>query len=160
MSRSRYPGPALTVDAVWISDGRILLVRRGKPPFQGRWALPGGFVEVSETVEQAVIRELAEETGLRPAGFKLLGVYSRPGRDPRGPTVSVAFQMRGKPSPPTGGSDAKEARWVPLTQAHSLAFDHDEIVADAVQANRLRGTHRAPKGSRARSGYFSRAYRL
>jgi 8-oxo-dGTP diphosphatase len=130
----RFQGPALTVDAVWVADGRILLVRRGRPPFRGRWALPGGFVEVGETVENAVVRELWEETGVRPTGLALLGVYSRPGRDPRGPTVTVAFRMRGKPRIPTGGSDAREARWIPLAQARSLAFDHDEIVADALRA--------------------------
>jgi 8-oxo-dGTP diphosphatase len=135
----RFQSPALTVDAVWVAGGGILLVRRGRPPFRGRWALPGGFVEVGETVEQAVVRELWEETGLRPTGLQLLGVYSRPGRDPRGPTVSVAFRMRGKPRRPTGGSDAREARWIPLPQARSLAFDHDEIVADARRAHLGKG---------------------
>jgi 8-oxo-dGTP diphosphatase len=134
--RRRYPGPALAVDAVWVAEGRILLVRRGRPPFRGRWALPGGFVELGETVEQAALRELEEETGLRPVGLRLLGVYSRPDRDPRGPTVSVAFRMRGKPRTPTGGSDAREARWIPIARARGLAFDHDEIVADAVGAAR------------------------
>jgi 8-oxo-dGTP diphosphatase len=136
MPRRRYPGPALTVDAVWISSGLLLLVRRGHPPFRGQWALPGGFVEIGETVEQAVVRELFEETGLKARGLQLLGVYSRPGRDPRGPTVSVAFRMRGRPARATGGSDAAEARWLPLAQAHGLAFDHDEIVADARRAMR------------------------
>lgn len=95
-------------------------------------------MEVGETVEQAVVRELEEETGLRPARFRLLGVYSRPGRDPRGPTVTVAFRMRGKVVKPTGGSDAREARWVALSKAHSLAFDHDEIIADALTMSRRR----------------------
>lgn len=139
MPSHRHAGPVLTVDAVWVAGSRILLVRRGRPPFRGRWALPGGFVEVGETVEQAVVRELREETGLRPAGLRLLGVYSRPGRDPRGPTVTVAFRMRGKALPPTGGSDAREARWLPLAQARSLAFDHDEIVSDALRASRRKG---------------------
>jgi 8-oxo-dGTP diphosphatase len=140
MMRRRYPGPALTVDAVWVSRGRILLVRRGRPPFRGHWALPGGFVEVGETVEEAAVRELVEETGVKPSGLKLFGVYSRPGRDPRGPTVTVVFQMRGRPGRPTGGSDAREAQWVPLAEAHSLAFDHDQIVADALtQARRRTG---------------------
>jgi 8-oxo-dGTP diphosphatase len=94
-------------------------------------------------VEQAVVRELYEETGLKAAGLRLLGVYSRPGRDPRGPTVSVAFRMRGKPAPATGGSDARDARWLPLPQAHRLAFDHDEIVADA-----RRRKHRWNEGTR------------
>ena len=132
----RYPGPSLTVDAAWVSAGSVLLIRRRHPPFEGRWALPGGFVEPKETVEEAVIRELKEETGLKPTSFELLGVYSKVGRDPRGPTVTVAFWMRGKPKQPTGGSDAAEARWIPLSEAHGLAFDHDEIVADAERAAR------------------------
>ena len=89
-------------------------------------------MEVGETVEEAALRELFEETGLRPAGLRLLGVYSRPGRDPRGPTVSVAFRMRGKPSPPRGASDAADARWLPVLRARGLAFDHDEIVAETL----------------------------
>jgi 8-oxo-dGTP diphosphatase len=136
MVRRRYQGPALTVDAVWVARGKVLLVRRGRPPFQGRWAFPGGFVETNETVEEAVVRELKEETGLRPAAIQLLGVYSRVGRDPRGPTASVAFRMRGRPSSPTGGSDAQEAQWIPLTEARGLAFDHNEILSDALQAGR------------------------
>jgi 8-oxo-dGTP diphosphatase len=139
MVRRRYPGPSLTVDAVWIAGGRILLVRRRYPPFRGRWALPGGFVELNETVEQAVTRELEEETGLHASAVTLLGVYSRPGRDPRGPTVTIAFKVRGTPAPPSGGSDAREARWLPLSRARSLAFDHDQIVADAVRRSRGRG---------------------
>lgn len=141
----RTGGPALTVDAVWIAGGRILLVRRGRRPFRGRWALPGGFVEVGETVEQAATRELREETGLRPREVKLLGVYSRPGRDPRGPTVSVAFRMRGTPRSPKGASDAADAEWVPLAQAHGLAFDHDEIVRDALRARQRKGSRIRPE---------------
>jgi 8-oxo-dGTP diphosphatase len=74
MSPRTYDGPVLTVDAVWMAGGGILLVRRGRPPFRGHWALPGGFVEVGETVEEAVVRELQEETGLRPIALQLLGV--------------------------------------------------------------------------------------
>lgn len=142
MARRRYLGPSLTVDAVWIVGNRILLVRRARPPFRGRWALPGGFVEVGETVEQAVVRELREETGLPAEGLRLLGVYSRPGRDPRGPTVTVAFRIRGKAAKPTGGSDAREARWLPLARARALAFDHDEIVGDALRAGKPRARGR------------------
>jgi 8-oxo-dGTP diphosphatase len=130
MPRRRFRNPLLTVDALWIAGGRVLLVRRGREPFKGRWALPGGFVEVGESVEEAVLRELSEETGLAPREYRLQGVYSRPGRDPRRPTVSVVFRVRGKPSFPTGGSDAREARWLPLAEARGLAFDHDEIVRD------------------------------
>jgi len=128
----RYPpGPALTVDAVWIAGGRVLLVRRGAPPFRGRWALPGGFVDACETVEAAVVRELKEETGLVARPIAVLGVYSGPGRDPRRPTATVAFRMRGRVASPRGSDDAADAAWVPLAAARGLAFDHDRIVRDA-----------------------------
>ena len=132
---ARYPkGPKLTVDAVWFDQGRLLLVRRGRPPFRGSWALPGGFVEPGETVEEAVVRELREETGLRAKVDGLVGVYSRPGRDPRGPTVTLAYRMRGRAGTPTGADDAAEAAWIPLNSLGPLAFDHAEIVADAARA--------------------------
>lgn len=138
----RYLSPALSVDAVWIRSDKVLLVRRAHPPFQGRWALPGGFVELRETVEEAVVRELKEETGLaaRPAG--VVGVYSGPDRDPRKPTATVAFLMKGRPGRPRGQDDAADARWVAISEARALAFDHDRIVADAVRLyrkNRTRG---------------------
>jgi 8-oxo-dGTP diphosphatase len=126
-----YQNPALTTDAVWIHRGRILLVRRGKPPFRGMWALPGGFVELRETVEAAVVRELKEETGLVARPWKLVGVYSGPERDPRKPSTSVAFLMRGRPGKPKGGDDAASAEWVLLSAARPLAFDHARIVRDA-----------------------------
>lgn len=127
----RPRGPALTVDAVWIDRGRVLLVRRGRPPFAGRWALPGGFVEPGESVESAVVRELKEETGLTARIRGLVGVYSAPGRDPRGPTASVVFRVGGRATEPRGGDDAREARWVPLDGAVRLAFDHDQVLRDA-----------------------------
>lgn len=142
----KYRNPALTVDAVWIRNGRILLVRRGRPPFLGRWALPGGFVEYRETVEAAVTRELGEETGLHARPVRLVGVYSGPDRDPRGPTTSVAFRMSGKGGKPHGADDAAGAEWVPLELARDLAFDHDRIVHDA------RVQDRAARRARARTG--------
>ncbi|HEV8050573.1 MAG TPA: NUDIX hydrolase [Thermoplasmata archaeon] len=140
------PGPKLTVDAFWSSGGRVLLVRRGRAPFRGWWALPGGFVEATESVERAVARELREETGLtaRPTG--IVGVYSAPGRDPRGPTVSVVFRMRGRVGDPTGGDDAAEAKWWSLAGLPRLAFDHAEIVRDG--AARLK-SKRSPGRRRA-----------
>jgi 8-oxo-dGTP diphosphatase len=134
---ARIPrGPALTVDAVWIRRGQILLVRRGRPPFRGRWALPGGFVEPRERVEEAVLRELEEETGLRGRILRLVGVYSGPDRDPRRPTASVVFLVTGSGGSPRAGDDAGDAAWVPVNAARGLAFDHDRIVADALRARR------------------------
>jgi 8-oxo-dGTP diphosphatase len=143
--RPRPNSPGLTVDAVWVVHDRVLLVRRGRPPFRGRWALPGGFVEGFETVEAAVSRELLEETGLSAAPVRLVGVYSGPGRDPRGPTVSLAYWMRGRPGAPTGGDDAAEARWVPLTPKPRLAFDHDRILAEALRGRRSGSVPRSPR---------------
>ena len=137
----RYLGPALTVDAVWIRAGRVLLVRRGRPPFKGLWAFPGGFVELRETVERAVVRELREETGLGARPAAIIGVYSGPDRDPRKPTTSVAFWMSGRGGHPHGHDDAAEAAWIPLARAHPLAFDHERILRDAVRFYRR---HRNP----------------
>ena len=139
----RYFGPALATDAVWLRRGRVLLVRRGRWPFQGWWALPGGFVELRETVEHAVLRELREETGLRGTIDGLVGVYSGPHRDPRKPITSVVFLIRGRGGPPKGGDDAAEARWTPFAQVPSLAFDHRVILDDALALHRRRGRHRS-----------------
>ncbi len=142
----RYPrGPALTVDAVWLDRGRVLLVRRGRPPFRGRWAFPGGFVAPQETVEQAVARELLEETGLRARPVRLVGVYSGPDRDPRQPTATVAFLMRGRVATPSAGDDAALAAWLPLRDARRLAFDHGRILRDAL-GRRRRAPRRRPRG--------------
>jgi len=141
----RFSGPALTVDAVWFRRGRVLLVRRGRPPFQGSWALPGGFVEAGETVETAVVRELREETGLTGRAGPLIGIYSEPGRDPRGHTVSVVFRIRGPGGKPHGGDDAAHAEWVPIHALPPLAFDHARILRDAIAQTR-RG--RSQAGSR------------
>ena len=125
--------PPLTTDcAIFNEEGAVLLIRRKHPPFAGSYALPGGFVEIGETVEAACIREVREETGLAIGEPKLVGVYSRPGRDPRGHTVSVAFAVRlTKAVEPEAGSDAASASWVTDWRSITLAFDHAEIVADA-----------------------------
>ncbi len=133
-----YPRPMVTVDAAVFSrmDGRwcLLLIQRGNPPFQGQWALPGGFVDMDETLETAVVRELREETGVDGIELEQLAAYGDPGRDPRGRTISVVFAgvvdaeraMEAK-----GGDDAAYAAWHPITDLPELAFDHDRIVADA-----------------------------
>jgi 8-oxo-dGTP diphosphatase len=127
----KYLSPALAADAVWIRAGKVLLVRRGHPPFKGMYALPGGFVELREKVDEAVSRELREETGLVAKPWKIVGVYSGPDRDPRKPTTSVAYLMRGRGGIPRGGDDAETAEWVPLSRTGPLAFDHAQILRDA-----------------------------
>jgi len=119
---------------------QLLLIKRGKDPFKGQDALPGGFLRADENVEQAAGRELQEETQLNATGLHLevAGVYSAPDRDPRGRIVSVAFLALAPDLPvPTGGSDAQAARWEPVESAiGKLAFDHDRIATDAVERAR------------------------
>lgn len=131
-ARTKPETPRLTVDAVAVRDGKVLLVRRGRPPFSKAWALPGGFVERGETTEAAVVRELEEETGVSGVVRRLVGVYSEPGRDPRGPTVSVAYLVDAGLEAPVGGDDAAAAAYHELAALPALAFDHGRIVADAV----------------------------
>lgn len=134
-----YPRPALTVDAVVFrkKPGRleVLLIRRKHSPFKGMWALPGGFIDMEETVEDAVVRELEEETHLRVEGLQQLYTFSAPDRDPRGRTVSVTFFGVVEPdqSQVSGGDDASDAQWFQVTQLPDLAFDHIEAIRMAVE---------------------------
>jgi 8-oxo-dGTP diphosphatase len=128
--RGAFPHPRLTVDAVAVRDDRVLLVRRGKEPFEGKWALPGGFVDRGERLERAVLRELEEETGATGEILGIVGAYSRPDRDPRGHTVSVVYAISVDEGRVAGGDDAAEAAWHDLRSPPPLAFDHDEILAD------------------------------
>ncbi len=124
--------PALTTDCVvFDTEGRVLLIRRRNPPFQGSYALPGGFVEVGERVEDACRRELKEETGIEVGRLALIGVYSDPGRDPRGHTCSVAYLGRIASAEPHAADDAAAAEWVADWRAADLAFDHAQILSDA-----------------------------
>ena len=123
--------PLLTVDGVVVEDGAVLLIRRRNPPFAGRYALPGGFVDVGETVETAVVREVREETGVDTAIERLLDVYSDPSRDPRGHTVSVTYLLRRLGGILAGADDADDARFFALDALPELAFDHAHILADA-----------------------------
>lgn len=128
-----YVSPALTVDAVLLKAHEVLLVRRAREPWKGMWALPGGFVEVGERVEDAVRRELVEETGLRGGVVATLGVWSDPKRDPRGHIVTVAFALKVSGIVDLGGGDGEiiEARWFDLDKLPELAADHADIVAAA-----------------------------
>lgn len=128
---SRTPKtPLLTVDCVVFDRaGRLLLIKRAKPPFKGEYALPGGFVDVGETVEAAALRELKEETGIEGRVMRLISVYSDPKRDPRGHTVSCAFLVRPRSTRVVGDDDAASAEWVADWRSAKLAFDHEQIVA-------------------------------
>jgi 8-oxo-dGTP diphosphatase len=124
--------PALTTDCVVFDDrGYVLLIRRKNEPFRGSYALPGGFVDVGERLEDACRRELSEETGLKVGGLRLIGVYSDPNRDPRGHTCSVAYLGSVGRAAVTAGDDAAAAEWVADWRAETLAFDHAIIIADA-----------------------------
>jgi len=123
--------PRLTVDA-FVRDrrGRLLLVRRGRPPFLGSWALPGGFCEYGETTEECCARETLEETGVAVKVGELLGGYSDPERDPRWHTVTVLYAARPVRGEAKGADDAAEARWFSRRELPGLdyAFDHGEII--------------------------------
>lgn len=126
--------PLLAVDCVaFDTAGRILLIRRKNPPFQGQYALPGGFVDVGDSVEDACRRELLEETGVKAGRLTLVGVYSDPARDPRGHTVAVVFMTRLRSAKAVAGDDAAEAEWVKSWKKEKLAFDHARIIKDALK---------------------------
>jgi 8-oxo-dGTP diphosphatase len=125
--------PALTVDGILIKDSALLLVQRKNPPFQGTWALPGGFVDYGEKTEEAMIREMSEETGLKITICSLLGVYSDPHRDPRGHTVTVAYLVERVGGTLNAGDDAKDVKFFKRDKLPPLAFDHASIVKDAFE---------------------------
>jgi 8-oxo-dGTP diphosphatase len=138
-----YPRPALTVDAVVFGlddeDLKVLLVRRDLPPFQGKWALPGGFVRVEESLEDAVRRELQEETGVDRVFLEQLYTFGAVDRDPRERVVTVAYYALVKLSDYRikAATDARDAAWFAVSEARGLSFDHDRIVATALE--RLKG---------------------
>jgi 8-oxo-dGTP diphosphatase len=133
-----YKSPSVTVDCVVFDDkDRLLLIRRKNPPFQGQFALPGGFVDYGETTEAAARRELMEETGLVAKDLRLIGVNSDPNRDPRGHTVGIAYLTTIEEGAPVAGDDAAEAEFRDDWRGLDLAFDHNEIVRDA---DRLRSS--------------------
>ena len=130
-----YPRPAVTADCVVMTreaEPKVLLIQRGNEPFKGCWAFPGGFMNMDETTEQCAVRELEEETGLKVTEIKQFGAYSKVDRDPRGRTVTVAYlAIIDKPEAVKGLDDAAKAQWFPISDLPKLAFDHEEIMADA-----------------------------
>jgi len=133
----KYPRPAVTADCIVITkeaEPKVLLIQRGDQPFKGGWAFPGGFMNMDETTEQCAIRELEEETGLHISEVHQIGAYSKVDRDPRGRTVTVAYlAIVDEPITVNGQDDAAKAQWFSLSALPELAFDHDEIVQDAVK---------------------------
>lgn len=127
--------PPLTVDALVPYEGGILLIRRENPPFAKALALPGGFVEIGETAEEACAREALEETGLKVEIVELLGVYSHPQRDPRGHVVTLLFLALPQGGSLRSGSDAAAVEVV--RKLPPLAFDHQKLLADAFQKSFL-----------------------
>ena len=132
----KYPRPAVTADCVVITkeaEPKVLLIQRGADPYKGCWAFPGGFMNMDETTEQCAIRELEEETGLKVSTVRQIGAYSKVDRDPRGRTITVAYlAIIDKPAQVTGQDDAAKAEWFPLSALPELAFDHADIMEDAI----------------------------
>jgi 8-oxo-dGTP diphosphatase len=132
-----YPRPSVTVDVVLFRKQKdrkeVLLIKRAREPFKGKWAFPGGFVDEQETLAEAAARELREETGLEGIDFKQLGAFGDPGRDPRGHTVSVVFTalLTGEYEP-KAADDAEECCWHSALRPPDLAFDHKMILRAAL----------------------------
>jgi 8-oxo-dGTP diphosphatase len=133
-----YPRAAVTVDAIVFGvDGgawQVLLVERAQEPFKGTYAIPGGFVDMDETLEQAALRELAEETGITLDRMEQLMAFDAVDRDPRGRTITMAHYavVAVKDHGIKAGSDAKSARWFPVNNLPTLAFDHADILKVAI----------------------------
>ena len=116
------------------AEPKVLLVQRGIEPFKGCWAFPGGFMNMDETTEECAIRELEEETGLKVKDLHQIGAYSKVDRDPRGRTITVAYLVIiDKPVAVTGQDDAAKAEWISIDELPPLAFDHEEIMRDAIK---------------------------
>ena len=125
--------PRITTDGAIIKDKKILLIKRKNNPYKGKWALPGGFVEYKERVEDAVFREVFEETGLKTKIRDLIGVYSDPDRDPRGHTVTIVFLLDVLSGKLKSGDDAYDVNFFDLKDLPQLAFDHDIILKDVIR---------------------------
>jgi 8-oxo-dGTP diphosphatase len=130
----QYPRPSVTVDAVVFGfddqDLKVLLIQRALEPFLGKWALPGGFVQMDESLEAAVRRELQEETGLANIYLEQLYTFGQPARDPRGRVISIAYYglVKLADHQVLAATDASNAAWFPVTEVPPLAFDHDQIL--------------------------------
>lgn len=131
----KYPHPSVTTDCVIFGfDGvklKVLLVERGMAPYKGRWAFPGGFLNMDESAEEGALRELKEETGLEGAYIRQFHTFSAPQRDPRERVITIAYYALVRMREVKGGDDASDARWFALDEVPPLAFDHDQILRKA-----------------------------
>lgn len=128
-----YKIPKITADGIILNNGKILLIKRKNPPFKDKWALPGGFVEYKEKTEDAAVREVLEETGLKTKVIDLIGVYSDPNRDPRGHTITVAYLLEPYAGALSKGDDASDARYFEMNNLPELSFDHEKIINDVLR---------------------------
>ena len=127
MAQNEFKNPILTVDAIIEHKGGIVLIRRGKEPFKNKWAFPGGHVDYGESLKDAVVREVLEETGLKLTAMQQFKAYSDTDRDPRGHYVTVVFTAKAE-GELKGGDDAAEARVFRHEELPELAFDHGIIL--------------------------------
>ena len=133
-----YARPAMTADIAVLrlaTIPEILLIQRKDSPFRDMWALPGGFMEMNETLEEAARRELEEETGIKAGELIRFDTYDRPDRDPRGRTITQVFILlwQEEMGLPEANSDAKDFKWFELNVLPDLAFDHDVIIRDVIE---------------------------
>ncbi|MCB0550459.1 MAG: NUDIX hydrolase [Phaeodactylibacter sp.] len=140
-----YPRPALTVDCIIFGldeshELKVLLIQRAHDPFEGQWALPGGFVDMDEGLETAALRELEEETGVKNVFIEQLYTFGEPGRDPRGRVVSVAYfaLVNLEEHPVKANDDARSVRWFAIDGLPELAFDHEKILQVAISRLRVK----------------------
>lgn len=135
----QWPRPMVTVDmavfAVAAGDSKVLLIERRDEPYRGKWALPGGFVEMDEELQTAAARELAEETGLVEVGLQQLHTFGTVGRDPRGRVITVVYWgiVEAGKMEVMAGDDAAQAKWFDIDELPQLAFDHDEVIKMAIE---------------------------
>ncbi len=133
-----YPRPSVTVDVVLLMDAphpQVLLIRRKNPPFKDLWALPGGFLEMDETLKESALRELHEETGISDVQLTQVRTFGHPDRDPRGRVITVAYVgiIKSEQQKAVAGSDASEVTWFSTSGLPQLAFDHSEIIKKALE---------------------------
>jgi len=132
-----YPRPALTADSVVFAfNGKsleVLLIQRGNEPFKGFWALPGGFMNMDETIEQCTARELEEETTLKDVNLRPFGCFSTVDRDPRGRVVTISSYALVRKTQVQGCDDAADAQWFEVDELPNLAFDHNIMIERALE---------------------------